>query len=105
KTLPLNFLSSGFGWMRGLQNRDGGIPTFCKGWGKLPFDRSGTDLTAHVVRAIRFWPLEENRTVLLPMEEAADPNPSAREMLWYLKAHQRPDGSWLPLWFGNQDHH
>ena len=21
----------------------------------------------------------------------------------YLEKHQRPDGSWLPLWFGNQD--
>ena len=30
-----------------LQNDDGGWPTFCRGWGRLPFDRSGTDLTAH----------------------------------------------------------
>ena len=22
-------------------------PTFCRGWGRLPFDRSGSDLTAH----------------------------------------------------------
>ncbi len=27
-------------WLLDLQNRDGGIPTFCRGWGKLPFDRS-----------------------------------------------------------------
>src|SRR5207248_2686598 len=40
-------------WMLGLQNRNGGFPTFCRGWGKLPFDRSGTDLTAHAIRA--FW--------------------------------------------------
>jgi squalene-hopene/tetraprenyl-beta-curcumene cyclase len=41
-----------FDWLLRLQNRDGGWPTFCRGWGKLPFDRSGTDLTAHVLRAI-----------------------------------------------------
>src|SRR5262249_50744025 len=37
--------ASGSEWLHGLQNRDGGIPTFCRGWGHLPFDRSGTDLT------------------------------------------------------------
>src|SRR5207253_7825297 len=40
------------GWLLRLQNRVGGWPTFCRGWGKLPFDRSGADLTAHVLRAI-----------------------------------------------------
>ena len=35
-----------------LQNRDGGWPTFCRGWGALPFDRSGSDLTAHASRAL-----------------------------------------------------
>ncbi|KAA6313582.1 Sporulenol synthase, partial [termite gut metagenome] len=29
----------GIQWLLDLQNRDGGMPTFCKGWGKLPFDR------------------------------------------------------------------
>src|SRR5262249_50079555 len=38
-------------WVKGLQNRDGGWPTFCRGWGKLPFDRSGTVLTAPSMRA------------------------------------------------------
>ncbi|MFN9039793.1 MAG: squalene--hopene cyclase, partial [Planctomyces sp.] len=38
-------------WLLNLQNRDGGWPTFCRGWGALPFDRSSCDLTAHVLRA------------------------------------------------------
>ncbi len=38
-----------------LQNRDGGWPTFCRGWGQLPFDRSGCDLTAHALRASAAW--------------------------------------------------
>jgi squalene-hopene/tetraprenyl-beta-curcumene cyclase len=70
-------------WMDDLQNRDGGWPTFCRGWGKLPFDRSGADLTAHVLRTH-------------PSEHA-----QARGFA-YLSLHQRSDGSWLPLWFGNQ---
>ena len=45
--------AAGVHWLLDLQNRDGGWPTFCRGWGKLPFDRSGADLTAH---AIRRWP-------------------------------------------------
>ena len=40
-------IQAGAGWLRKLQNRDGGWPTFCRGWGKLPFDRSSNDLTAH----------------------------------------------------------
>src|SRR5213075_1225977 len=43
---------SGVHWLLGLQNRDGGFPTFCRGWGNLPFDRSGPDLTAHALRVI-----------------------------------------------------
>ena len=42
-------------WLLGLQNSDGGIPTFCRGWGTLPFDRSGEDLTAHALRAWSAW--------------------------------------------------
>ena len=44
-------LQSAVVWLLELQNRDGGIPTFCRGWGRLPFDRSSPDITAHVIRA------------------------------------------------------
>jgi squalene-hopene/tetraprenyl-beta-curcumene cyclase len=70
-------------WMKGLQNGDGGFPTFCRGWGTLPFDRSGADLTAHALRT--------------QVGERA-----IKRGFAYLSKQQRPDGSWLPLWFGNQ---
>jgi squalene-hopene/tetraprenyl-beta-curcumene cyclase len=77
----------GLNWLKGLQNRDGGIPTFCRGWGKLPFDRSSADLTAHTLRAAHAW------------RGSLDRFPGAIE---FLRKEQRADGSWLPLWFGNQ---
>ncbi|MFM7517555.1 MAG: hypothetical protein ACKO3V_11480 [Pirellula sp.] len=46
---------AGAKWLIDLQNRDGGIPTFCRGWGTLPFDRSNPDITAHAIRAWLAW--------------------------------------------------
>ncbi len=55
-------------WLCRLQNRDGGWPTFCRGWGALPFDRSSNDITAHALRAIKIAlvldaPSDETRRV------------------------------------------
>jgi squalene-hopene/tetraprenyl-beta-curcumene cyclase len=86
----------GVRWLLGLQNRDGGIPTFCRGWGALPFDRSAPDLTAHTLRAWSAW---------LPQLDAALKARTLRAIprgLRYLAAQQRADGAWLPLWFGNE---
>lgn len=98
----------GLRWLLKIQNSDGGWPTFCRGWGKLPFDRSGTDLTAHASRALEKW----NEINDLHQTE---PPPSFET--WedcileavangsgYLHRQQQPDGTWLPLWFGNQCH-
>ncbi|MFI4876116.1 MAG: prenyltransferase/squalene oxidase repeat-containing protein [Blastopirellula sp. JB062] len=81
-------------WLLGLQNRDGGWPTFCEGWGTQPFDRSGSDLTAHGIRALHAWRSELKD---LPIQRAIERG------FRYLKKQQREDGTWLPLWFGNQD--
>jgi len=87
-------------WLLGLQNRDGGWPTFCRGWGKLPFDRSGADLTAHAMRALHAWKdsLTENQNLAPRIEKAM------KRGRRYLERQQHEDGSWVPLWFGNQDH-
>ncbi|HMV01031.1 MAG TPA: prenyltransferase/squalene oxidase repeat-containing protein, partial [Rhodocyclaceae bacterium] len=76
--------------------RDGGIPTFCRGWGNLPFDRSSTDITAHAMRAWMTW-----RPKLGAMRQQQID--AALQRAWgYLQSQQRPDGSWVPLWFGNE---
>jgi squalene-hopene/tetraprenyl-beta-curcumene cyclase len=87
-------------WLASLQNRDGGWPTFCRGWGHLPFDRSGCDLTAHVLRAFAKAAGPEFRESFPRYKELMRVDfPRALE---YLQRQQRQDGSWLPLWFGNQ---
>jgi squalene-hopene/tetraprenyl-beta-curcumene cyclase len=125
-------------WLLDLQNRDGGFPTFCRGWGTLPFDRSSPDITAHCLRAIAGWlagprkfdidvwkdwagqnlkylvakhadlidsgdiVAEEIGPEGLPQHRAAI---GLDQGLLFLRKRQRPDGSWLPLWFGNQYGH
>jgi len=89
----------GVRWLLGLQNRNGGWPTFCRGWGKLPFDRSGADLTAHAIRALHAW-----RSGLEPGIAPQVVTKSIDRGMKYLEREQRADGSWIPLWFGNQDH-
>lgn len=85
----------GVTWLLALQNRDGGMPTFCRGWGALPFDRSGADLTAHALLAWSTW--REHLPVPLPQRI----DQATQKALTYLARQQRPDGSWVPLWFGN----
>jgi squalene-hopene/tetraprenyl-beta-curcumene cyclase len=86
----------GVRWLLDLQNADGGVPTFCRGWGALPFDRSGADLTGHALRAWAGWRTAMPGPVRRRMERAT------RNALRYLLEVQRADGGWAPLWFGNQ---
>ena len=88
---------AGAEWLLDLQNRDGGWPTFCRGWGKLPFDRSGSDITAHAIRGLLAW----RQVCAMQQRERIDR--AIAKGFRYLKKQQRADGSWLPLWFGNQD--
>jgi squalene-hopene/tetraprenyl-beta-curcumene cyclase len=59
----------------------------------MPFDRSCPDLTAHAIRAWLAW-------------QGAPPwaalGKAFGRAIRYLQRSQRSDGSWLPLWFGNQ---
>jgi squalene-hopene/tetraprenyl-beta-curcumene cyclase len=89
-------VAAGVRWLLDLQNRDGGMPTFCRGWGTLPFDRSTPELTAHALAA---WALWEER---LPVAMQGRVKAARRRALVYLAKEQRAAGSWVPLWFGNE---
>ena len=88
---------AGIRWLLALQNWDGGIPTFCQGWGMLPFDQSSTDITAHVIRAFQAWRKTLTDDVLKRKMERAE-----ERMFAFLERSQQKNGSWFPLWFGNQ---
>jgi squalene-hopene/tetraprenyl-beta-curcumene cyclase len=90
----------GCNWLVKLQNNDGGFPTFSRGWGKLPFDQSCSDLTGHGLLAIA-------KTDDIFQHSLGKRVQSAHRKMFvkaliYLRKHQSNKGFWLPLWFGNQ---
>lgn len=89
-------VQAGLRWLLHLQNRDGGFPTFCKGWGKLPFDRSCPDLTAHAYKAFALYAPHLQAPLRQQVQRAM------RRCVRFLQKVQRPDGAFLPLWFGDQ---
>lgn len=110
---------AGITWLLGLQNRDGGIPTFCRGWGALPFDRSTPEITAHAMWAWSIW-LDEvppslrdrirkaarraSRYLLrssLGWSEPLASRPGASDGITHVTDGIPPD-RWMPLWFGNE---
>jgi len=111
-------LTNAVRWLVGLQNRDGGFPTFCRGWAAMPFDRSSPDITAHCLRAIAGYlggrDDEFVRSALAGEPFHVDEIETEPDLMFtwlvdrvlngfrFLKKAQHPDGSWLPLWFGNQ---
>ncbi|MGL6196017.1 MAG: pectate lyase [Thermoguttaceae bacterium] len=111
---------NGLQWLLDLQNRDGGMPTFCKGWNRFPFDKSGVDLTAHALRAFLKWrdiladtmnnqnsydTTRVNQTNGSEYKKIIERlNRAINKGVKFIVSSQKHDGSWLPLWFGNQYH-
>lgn len=83
-------------WLLNLQNRDGGIPTFCRGWTNLPFDRSSPDLTAHTIRAWLAWRDE------LPKLQPNIDDALQRAARFLAQNEGTCMDGWAPLWFGSQ---
>ena len=95
-------VENGLRWLMQLQNNDGGMPTFCKGWGKLPFDRSTPDITAHAILAMGLWlPCLEGQ-LKTDVQKSLD-----RMLAWMEDTIENDNGNeasgWVPLWFGDQD--
>jgi squalene-hopene/tetraprenyl-beta-curcumene cyclase len=116
---------AGITWLLDLQNRDGGMPTFCRGWGTLPFDRSTPEITAHALRGWRAWEPYVSEALRERLRGAKDKALAyLRRMLAYKigKNLESPYGDqifvkgpakwrlqppphfhwWQPLWFGNE---
>jgi len=96
KAKPSGTVENGLRWLMWLQNNDGGMPTFCKGWGKLPFDRSTPDITAHAMLAMGLWLPSLQGELRQAVEK------SYGRMLQWLQNTVQKSG-WTPLWFGDQD--
>ncbi|MAX26828.1 MAG: squalene--hopene cyclase [Phycisphaeraceae bacterium] len=89
-------ICDGINWLLRLQNRDGGIPTFCRGWSKLPFDQSCPDISAHVFRAFSLYETQLTQSLQKQVRKAKT------RIVQYLEKTQATDGSFTPLWFGDQ---
>jgi squalene-hopene/tetraprenyl-beta-curcumene cyclase len=95
-------------WLMELQNEDGGWATFYRDDALVRRDESGTDVTAQALGALAAWRRdwktdtsnEAKRRWSFIDERAA----RAIENGWkYLESHQQEDGSFIPLWFGNEN--
>lgn len=87
---------AGVRWLLEVQNADGGFPTFCRGWGRLPFDRSCPEITAHALAALDTWYDAMNDRDRDQIDAAM------AGAVEYLAEVQLPEGAWVPLWFGHQ---
>ncbi|GAP70338.1 prenyltransferase-like [Bacteroidales bacterium 6E] len=91
-------VSNGCDWLARLQNKDGGLPTFSKGWGKLPFDQSCCDITGHALLALVQTSIVASRQNW----KVNGWNRSIERATRFLEVRQGSRGELLPLWFGNQ---
>lgn len=95
----------GVRWLLDLQNSNGGWPMFRRGWNHLPADRAASDLTAHVLRALKAWRASVIQDSGLSAEARGELDArielAIEHGLAYLRAAQNPDGSWTPLWLGS----
>lgn len=86
----------GIGWLLELQNEDGGWPTFYRDDTLLRVDESGPDVTSQVLRALAAW------RQALPAHFRTEAGRAIERGWKYLESVQRQDGSFIPLWFGNE---
>jgi squalene-hopene/tetraprenyl-beta-curcumene cyclase len=95
-------------WLLQLQNEDGGWPTFYRDSSAIQLDASASDTTAYALRALAAWnrlrQLEPSKSARgsTPIGDGESITTAIERGLRYLEAQQRDDGSFVPLWFGNE---
>jgi squalene-hopene/tetraprenyl-beta-curcumene cyclase len=99
----------GIQWLMILQNDDGGWLTFDRDVTSMSPGPSACDVTSLVLRALAAWRRgrqSDGRDSGLPDQAHLERNTDvALERGWrYLERIQREDGSFIPLWFGNEHH-
>lgn len=90
-------VEQGLRWLLAMQNGDGGVATFCRGWNHLPFDRSSPDISGHAYRCFSLWQARVSPGLAGKLQRAR------RRISSYLAGCQQGDGAWRPLWFGDQE--
>ena len=96
-------VDNGLKWLMWLQNRNGGMPTFCKGWGKLPFDSSSPDITAHAILAMGLWLPSLDGRLKTNVQKSLDKMITWMEQSLTSHPSTLDSQGWTPLWFGDQD--
>jgi len=99
--------TQGVTWLLAMQNDDGGWPTFCHDVDSQPLDSSGIDPTAQSLRAVaawqQLWKVKSRRELSVPQAALIGRiGPAILRALQYLNSEQQEDGSFVPLWFGNE---
>ena len=100
----------GVAWLLDLQNEDGGWPTFYREAGSPVFERGGADVTAQSLSALFAWKRLWEAQAAGAASTTSSPSLPAQigdaiqRGLRYLEVQQRDDGSYVPVWFGNEHH-
>jgi squalene-hopene/tetraprenyl-beta-curcumene cyclase len=97
----------GIAWLLNLQNDDGSWPTYYRDEALPRFEEGSIDVTTQVLQCLAAWrrewhanPRELNARRPVGIEVRIV---QAIDRGWnYLSSQQRDDGSFVPLWFGNQ---
>jgi squalene-hopene/tetraprenyl-beta-curcumene cyclase len=94
----------GINWLLEMQNDDGGWPTFMRDDDSQPLAASGVDPTAQAIRALVTWQQQwksSSRSTPGAAHNGRIDQAMARGFQ-FLETCQRDDGSFVPLWFGNE---
>jgi squalene-hopene/tetraprenyl-beta-curcumene cyclase len=88
--------TQGIQWLLNLQNKDGGMPAFGKGWKTPGRDASCPDITAHALGAMGCW------MDSLPKRLRKRTTRAMQQAVIYLKSTQHEQGFWTPSSLGHE---